>query len=272
MTLPDICTHAFNARIWKTSIDTTNSLMALELRSDEEVTVSFSVIDLFRNELVVDQISFEESWWVSLNAISYPFIFFQHFEGDQTPKQNKISVFHIDDQELLWECEGFHLEFFDDKYAYGFMMDEDSKPVYSKIELMSGSFAEVSKESLEIKRVAVLSKENKEASFPVVYHEEDDYFLSLKKFFVFKFRVEITKACEYLEYGEFVIIAYYVLETDKLTHRLLLMDKKMNILYHEKLEEMNKGIASGSFFVYRNKLISIQSKNNLLTLDLSLNS
>ena len=266
----ELVTYDFDARIWKTSVDGASSFIALELRSDEEVSVSFSVIDLSQNSVIVDEINFEESWWVSLSAISYPFVFFQHFEGEQTPKQTKVSLYHIEQKELLWDCEGFQLEFFDEKYAYGFLMEED--PIYSKIELLNGEFTEITKSSFEEKRDMLSSEENKMVSFPVVYHEEDEYFLKLQQFFEIKLDVKITKACEYLEHDEFVIIAYYVLETGKLIHRLLLMDNQMNILYHEALEEMNKGIASGSFFVYRNKLISIQSKNNLLTLDLSINS
>ncbi len=64
----------FTAPIWKIEIDTTENLIAVELRDSETHSVSFAAIDVTQNKLASGWLVLPESWWVGLAGCAHGWV------------------------------------------------------------------------------------------------------------------------------------------------------------------------------------------------------
>ncbi len=93
---------------------------------------------------------------------------------------------------------------------------------------------------------------------PYIYEHGSDYFRTVMDFL----SIDSPLSCEYLEWGDKIIISYYLRSVTKFERYLLLLKDGKKVWKVKQDEEMN-GFSSGSFFVFQDQLIFIKDLNEV---------
>lgn len=263
--LKNLFSHQFDAAIWRIEPDVANQQLGLELRDADSLEVSFGLIDLNKNQVVWDELSFESGWWTGLNGLQGGFMLFYTYEDQQNPEQKNTFALSTADKEVCWAYEGYnHLAFLEES-SVGFSMDEEDRH-YSQISLKSGELSSLSdEEGLRLLNEAKLTGEagDAEITFPVQYEAESPYFATVQSFIKEHINAEAIAGCEYLEIFDKIIISYYTANREMLSNAILVCNGQAEILLHEQINNAGGGVAFDTFFVSGKKLIFTKEKRTI---------
>ncbi|UXP31305.1 hypothetical protein N6H18_13200 [Reichenbachiella agarivorans] len=103
--------------------------------------------------------------------------------------------------------------------------------------------------------------------YPIAYSNETPYFSWFEKLLK-RLGHTPVKSCEYLKQGNTILISYYVIENQKVSNHLVILDSKGEVLDRYLLAEGLKGIGKYTFFICHNHLIFITGKQTLNVIEL----
>ncbi len=86
----------FNKLVWKILIDGENHLMAIETRDKPNKVVSFSVINVKTNTLLINNYQFTEKWLCHLHSIHQNFLVINYSSNENSPVKTGFSVLNIE--------------------------------------------------------------------------------------------------------------------------------------------------------------------------------
>ena len=160
-------------------------------------------------------------------------------------KKQEVKSLNISNQDWWTQVEGYDGEVYVSKYKD---RTDPTNKVYLKIGKKGNQ--EVTEE--EVNEIHV------EVNEPVQYLAGTEHFQLVSDFLC----IPIAEMCEYLEYGDKIIISYY-LRLDKGFQRKLIILEEGKELFEATQDEQMKGIASGSFFVHDSTLFFIKERNEV---------
>jgi len=250
----------FEGVIWKIRFDAQSDLLALEIRQANQYRTSFTVFNLYTNQIVCKDVFLEESWWLGLLEIHAGVLLVHQYADIQQP--SPIGIVAIDSQtgELLWQLPEYEFVDIQNKKVIA-LFRENSAPKYAQFDLQTGLWEENlstvdSTHSNDIFPPSLV--------YPKRYVEPEKNFNLVKEFMKKRFKVDIFGAVDYLEYDNLLIISYFFGKNSQLNNKLLTLDLKENVLIDELLDINLKGVALDTFLIYNNtQLIFIKEKKQL---------
>jgi hypothetical protein len=93
----------FQEIIWEILIDEQNDLVLLELRDAVKRQVSFVVLDLKGQKIILDPLVFEENWWLTAKYFDNDKIIFFKYKQGTIPEQEYFFVYDLLSQTKLWQ-------------------------------------------------------------------------------------------------------------------------------------------------------------------------
>ncbi len=252
--------YSTKGAIWKLLIDHEERLLWLEIRDEEEMSLSYTCLQLKDGKTSWKELELESTWWSGMIAANHGKLFISKYSNEKNPEPEAVMAIDSQTGSLLWEKEKSQYELATKELVYLSKNEEGEKSYYT----IKAENGDISEENSTLP--------NEEAKnfydLPLRYFEGEEYFETVKTFLQKKLQVNASKVINYLEKGDKIILSYYLSENKLLSHFMLIMDKKGKTLLHEKLDEELKGIATSNFFVFENLLLFISSKTLLKGIEL----
>lgn len=244
--------HGFDADIWE--VLSFGNRLLITTRDSEALAVRFSLLDLDRGEFVWKDISFDESWWISVYHFAGDFIVFQTYDDTQNIEARSVFGFDTTSMEATWAVENVKLF----NVQSGLLqLAAISDPAYQfKIDIRTGAETNEPSNSSEVMVSTV-------TSYPTHYEPESPHFATVTKFLKEKQSVELIGSCDYLEWDEYFAVAANTKEDTGYTLDLFVFTLSGELLMHQLLEKGLKGLATGTFFIVNQGLIFVEGKRNL---------
>jgi len=102
MVISPIISEQFDGKIWRMEIDELSDTLFLEIRDEEEKTVSFSGIDLSEGKILFKDITTPERWLTGIEA-AYDGVLLLHFYQTETgPAHKGLMAIDGGTAKLLW--------------------------------------------------------------------------------------------------------------------------------------------------------------------------
>lgn len=250
-------------------IDPHDLFLYLENRDIVAHQVTFSCINLKNGQLIWEDLSFEESWWISMVTVNKSSVLFKIHEDDQNPSLLSYFIYNTNLQKITWSSADFiFLNITNDGFL-GYR-EIDSEEQFFLINPSNGTELKIDNEKdlNNYKNSFKSTSENKILSSPFHYLEGSDYFELVKNYLFQKLKILPIKAIEYLELQNSIIISYYIYHNPEknnslLENFLLVLDREGNILFQEKIDENLTGIGLETFFVISDQLIFTSFKKEI---------
>ena len=81
--------HVFDGIVWNMQFSDKAGVLVVEVRNSESKQTSFAALELFSNNLLWENVVFDEPWWINLAAVSGDLIFLTHYTEAANPDQKK---------------------------------------------------------------------------------------------------------------------------------------------------------------------------------------
>lgn len=245
--------HQFAGTIWKSALSSSNAILLLEVRDGLERKTSFSALDLIHGELLWNDITFEERWWVGLDGAAGDVALFSVFTDTSNPDRKSLIAYHIGEQKILWWRNDFSLSRLGLNCVLGISAQYGHREVV--LDLLSGnetSYIPQPPEEAIIRR-------------PVQYVEGHPYFSTVRTFLLSRFNFEAVISLEYLEESSLIFISCYSREEQGLINDLLVLSTDGEMVLRENLGEQLKGIGQDTFFIYGGSVIFVKNRGGLFS-------
>ncbi len=252
-----------NYLVWKIIKAKDDNLLVVELRNPAELYTAFVCIDLNKQEILWDDLAFEDTWSISISGMNSEYLFFTEFTDGQIPEAKAVFSISLETKEMGWYLENTIFEAVTDEYV---LLKENIDGEFQNI-CIDKNTGESIENSIDLSSIDLFDSH---IEFPLQYEEGSDYFNTVNEFMHNKKGISITKACDYLEWNSYIIIAYYQnTENKALNNYIIILNKMGKVLFEDQLGKGLKGIASESFFIAEEKLIYIKDKREISTINLT---
>lgn len=245
--------QVFQGDIWQQSLSGNHLL--LTIRDQEQLKVSFSLVELSTGDLLFEGLSFEEDWWISTYHFFENTIVFQVYEDSQDMDRKHYFALDIETKEIIWELDKVQAT---GRHGYFLQLKSmEAGEVLFYLDIRSG---ETFSNQPEIYSTETISDPGRH---PLHYVEEGDYFDTMSAFGTRKLGKTLVGACDYLEYQGLIFLAFHYQDGKGLTNELVVLDPEKGILLQQTLCEGLAGLTSGAFFIVHEQLIFVEGKNTL---------
>jgi hypothetical protein len=230
----------FEDRIWKTAIEQQSGKLVLELRNDDELQISYVILDISREEKSAPFTVEGVDWWSSLLVVTKGYLFIEKYEDPQNPLDKSLIVAKMSDGEVIRNLPGHQLVEIKGQSILLQKIDDPTAVIEDQLPNVSPETG------------------NHEFLEPMVFPAGSDNFATVQLFL----SEEIVSQVEYLELKA-VIISSYCLPSGKGLTRALLVLKEEKTFYQTTLDTEMEGAAPGAFFVLENFLIFIVERKQI---------
>lgn len=251
--LEHVFSHQFKTDIWE--VLPSNHRLLITTRDSETLQVSFSLFDLEENKFLWDNVSFEESWWISIYDFSGDVIVFQTYNDTQDIEARSAFGFDIHTAEALWSIDDIKLN-----------KASDGRLTVTPLSGEHDAFMINTKtgEELDSSEYFESKSTRNEDKFPLHYESDSPHFETLSSFVRAKLDIELVGSCDYLEINDFFAIAVNSKAKTGYNLDLFVFSHEGELLMQNSLDRELKGLASGTFFIVSQALIFVEGKRNLV--------
>lgn len=248
-----VFSHHFKTDIWE--VLPSGDRLLITTRDSESLQVSFSLFDIEKNEFLWENISFEESWWISVYDFSGDVIVFQTYNDTQDIEARSAFGFDIHSTEALWSINDIKLN----KASNGRL---SVMPLSGEHE----SFLINTRTGEELDSTEHFDSDSTEIDkrFPIHYEPDNPHFETLASFISTKLDLKLLGSCDYLEVEEFFAMAINSKAEVGYNLDLFVFSHEGDLLLQKPLDRELKGLASGTFFIASQALIFVEGKRNLV--------
>jgi hypothetical protein len=255
-----VISFPFKGILWKLSLDAPEKVLVLELRDEEERSVHFAGIDIKNKVLLWESQTIGETWWMGLEEAGGSKVYLHKYKDPQNPQHEGIIVLDIRTGKEIWQ---------DAKRTFlalseGFVIaseGEDEAKKYFKLEAKTGKAVQ-ELDTKALFKARQKPSEGLQNSFH--FSAESAHFSKIAGFVKQILNVEPVAGLDYLEYGEQVVISFYLYSKDGLENYLLVIDEEGAVKYKECIGTHLKGIALDTFFIFGDLLIFVKGKKELV--------
>ena len=246
-------------QIWRLLISETDKIV-IETRNTELKEVFFHCYNLTNGKRVFKDFQLAEKFWVGIEKIYNDIIYFHGFAKPNMPEHKKIFAYNLNQMSLLWENDLTFITLFENKiYA------SEKKFNIQKIFTLNpeNGIKEESDENLNsILEMAEHTDNYDDYFYPEKYSKGEN--LELDEFLQEEFKAN-SDTLEYIIYGNLLFFNYYELSNNLLDNIFVVydIDKRKKV----QSDILNRGlsfVSADSFFIYKNFLIILKNKNEVL--------
>ncbi|MGD1046204.1 MAG: DUF4905 domain-containing protein [Bacteroidota bacterium] len=259
--------------IWRIFF-TSNNLIIGETRNQEAKSTGFFCVDIHTGKPLWKNISFDEPWWIGIEAVHERWMILHGFVRPDMPEHRGIRVIDVESGKLLWRNDTLSFWFVDDEilYAHKYLFE---KHIGCELDIKTGTILNEYSDNLNLVqelRQKVLQKESgrrQDVVFPELFDENETD--SVVRITVQ--RITEGKALEgwieYLSSSDRLIVSQYRQAQNKSESSLLnnilsvyeLKNEKM--LYNEIIAKDVKTPSPDSFFIKDDLLFFINHQTML---------
>ena len=242
----DSLDQRFNSLIWKIEIDEENELIAIETRSAEKRSATFSVYNFLSGHCYFKEKSTENSWWWSLDRIHKGFMYLHGYKNEKSPERRGIIAWNAKTGEMAWQ----HFNYSLDKISAEGLIAHNTLIQPAREELLAPESGEIIRKNLE-----GYSELNRDIRFPEVYLSPS------KPEFIAE---NLAGPIFYLEISEKTAWSFHVKTDEKFTQKLIVTENNSIILDKNLAEKIPK-LNPEAFFMHKNYLFCIRDNNYIMT-------
>ena len=244
--------HQFGGAIWKSALSHSTATLLLEIRDGNEKKTTFSAVRLNDGSMLWRDVTFEESWWVGLEAAQGDVALFSLFTDQSNPERKALIAYHILHKKIMWWNNDFSLSAVGENCVLGMTTQYGQKEV--ALNLLTGkesSFEPVTDELVIIR--------------PSQYPEGHNYFETVRSFLSSRFNFQAVASLEYLEESSFIFISAYERNEDGMSNELFVLSADGEPELRENLGRQLKGIGQDTFFIYAGSVIFVRNRGELFS-------
>lgn len=244
--------HTFDGIVWNTIVSGKSSLLLLEVRNADARRTSFSAFDFKTNRMILENISFDEPWWINLAAAVGDLALFTIYTETNNPDQKSLLAYQVTTKRILWWQNDFSLV----SVAEGSVTGYSHKFGLKELTLSIGSGKVIS---------APIGQplQNLNVIRPFHFKAEDTGFVTVRSYLTTVMKLDPVLGMDYLEADSFIFISCYVQEAG-LANYLIVMTAEGDVVLNEKAGENLKGIGIDTFFLLQGSLFFVKNRSELV--------
>ena len=252
--LQRVFSHQFSAPVW--NMVALQDILILETRNATLQKVAFSALNFRKNEFLWLDQQLEESWWVSLTAVSENIVLFTIYIDRKNPDRKGTLAYALDDLRLVWWNNDFSIS---EVYAHAVKGQAGRYGLKHKIlDIKNGE---------EMHSLEAMSPVVSFIQRPMQYAADSDHFNTVKTFLSEKLNLHPVSALEYLETDKNIIISCYIqiANGSELANFLIVMSRVGEVLLQVVLDQPVAGIGLDTFFLVDDLIFFIKNKTELVS-------
>ena len=256
-------------QIWRLLISGTD-LLIIETRDMETRDVFFSCLDIHSGQKIFSNIQMEEKSWIGIDTIYKDIIFFHQYVKPDMPDHKKITAFDIKLKKVLWQNDDFTFGFVTNDTVYAHintMVGQKYFPLHFKTGEIISEEAVDSVELFELRAKAESEKDYSNYKFPEIYNQRFAVNENIRQYVEKATQsAEVTGNIEYIENDNWLMMNYHnQISHENIKNEFIVFNKnKKKKIFSETLNKHAKAFVPDSFFLYKDILILLKEKNEVI--------
>ncbi|MDA3861060.1 MAG: DUF4905 domain-containing protein [Melioribacteraceae bacterium] len=259
-------------QVWRIKITDTDKLF-IETRDTENMKAFYHTFELLSGKNIFTEHQMDESFWLGIEATKGDIVFFHRYAKPDMPGHRGIFAFDINTEQILWEDESYSFLFIKNDLIYVYKEGFEGRYFYT-LNISSGKvIEELGQNSIEINALrdeVESSVDYSNYNFPEnINHSELDEINNIVNREIEG--INITGSVDYVHVNDLLIFNYHQTGNGKeITNKLKAFDlSKGKEIYNEVLNQSANAYAPDSFFLYKNMLIMIKEKKEVIVLEIN---
>jgi len=258
-------------QVWRIKITASDKLL-VETRDTEKMKAYFHSYGLIDGKKFFSDYLMPEPFWLGIEAIEDDIIFFHRYAKPDMPGHRGIFAFDINTQEILWENDLYSYLFIKNNSLYVFQERFEGR-VFSILDLRTGKVIEELGNNFdkinELRDEAESSVDYSNYLFPERYYSTNntliDTIISNKTK-----DVKINGSIDFVVNDNLLVFNFHQVGKGKeLINKLYVFDlEKAKEIFGDILNKSANAYAPDSFFVYKNLIILLKEKKEILILEI----
>jgi outer membrane protein assembly factor BamB len=248
-----------------------NGLLIGEDRNLEKKLALFFCVDAVSGNMLWNNLSLDEPWWVGVEAVERDVVFFHRYAQPELPEHKSIEARNCRTGKLLWVNPDLIFWFALDDKVYANKNFFEKRVTYcldAATGTVLGECSEVTKEYAE----AYKRKQDTAVQYPVptdVVEESDAVGAALKKQWNDRL---VINSLETIRIGEYDVVGFYTNEktskdtADYSTHFEIIRSNDQHVAYSKILSEHLPIATPDLFFVVKNIVYCIDHQTTILAI------
>lgn len=252
MSVPFASEISFNfpAPVWE--LHSWNDLLLVTTKDQDQLSTRFHLIRIGQNEMIFEDLGFDEEWWISVFLFNGAQVVFQVYNDTQDIEHRSAFCYDIVSEEVLWSVDGVKLQQVNSTTLRCTGLSDESDSFFMQV--ATGATIAVPMEEEASTQVSV----------PQTYYIENEHYALLERFLTKRDVQDFEEPIEYLEYKERIIFGLNFRKEHNYSLQLFVYDAKDGKrLFQTVLEHKMSGQAHGVFFIVEQGLIFVEEKHRL---------
>ena len=258
-------------QVWRIKITDSDKLF-IETRDTEKMKAFYHTFELPTGKKIFSGHQMDEPFWLGIEAIQEDIVFFHRYAKPDMPGHRGIFAFDINLKKTLWEDNDYAFLFIKDHLIYVYKEGFEGRYFFT-INIQSGKVVEeLGQNSFEINALrdeAESSVDYSNYNFPETFAptglENLDSIISNEVN-----GIEISGSIDYVHYNDLLVFNYHkVVSKSELINKLKAFDLSNNKeIFSEVLNQSANAYAPDSFFLYKNMVIIVKEKKEVLVFEI----
>jgi len=258
-------------QVWRIKITDTDKLF-VETRDTEKMKAYYHAFELSSGKKIFSGYQMDEMFWLGIEIIKGDIVFFHRFAKPDMPGHRGIFAFDINTKKILWENENMAFLFIKDNLVYVYQEGFEGRYYYT-LDIDSGKVKEelgqIHEEINALRDEAELAIDFSNYIFPEKYFSSGDS--NVDRIIDKTTRdLKIPSGVDFMTKGNLLMFNYHQAGEGKtLTNIFFAFDiEKNNEIMNHVLNQSANAYAPDSFFVYKNFLILLKEKKEVIVFEI----
>jgi len=260
----NLFSHTFPETIWRILPHPDRDEWVVELRDAALKTASWALVDLTLQKVVWQQSPPATDWWTTLAGFAGNRVFLHNYRYPDVPQPTDLLALSLAEGALEWALPG--CVFVRDCPESEQIIIAQKQGETVQYRLCDSSLGLLKNPVEEKNRQPVAAPKY---GTPVRYHPQDTYFDRISSFVDKMVGVKDSIAIDYLESDPYLVISYYLYESEKTAQYLLVVNREKEIIYHNQLSDNRPGMSLDTILINNNRLVFLRNTHELISLTLS---
>jgi len=255
-------------QIWRILVTDSEKLL-IESRNTDQKEAFFTCLDLFSGESKFTDHQFSEKYWLGIETIYKDKIFIHTFAKPDMPGHRGLTVFDLNSKKVVWENKEYAFLFIHDDRVYTYQERFEGRRFFT-LDYFTGEFLEdIGENSDEINLLREKIESEKDYSnylFPERFISRDVDSNVSEIINNTTGNLELVGYVEYTIFDKLLLLSYHTRLSDadiSNTFAAFNIAKKMKF-FSEVLNKKVNAFAPDSFFVYKDLLIIVKEKTEVI--------
>lgn len=232
--------------IWRSAVDHSASVLAVECRNPQTKEVSIRAINLSTGKIIRDQWGIPTGWDQNLADLEGNVIYLYEYGKTSIPKYQKLYALDIKSGKLLWEKEEAVFKYAGKEHAEISILKKNNELQKLIVDNKTGE---------KIKKSKISNDKNSSLVLPFRYEEDNNYYDSLSKYINDITDHDASGAIDYMQSNHLMMLGYTTQLDHGLSRFLLITTQNGELKHHEQIDTAIKGVAPAAFFRFHKYLV-----------------